>query len=592
MILISLIFIAYNFDEIIDRSNTNSFKYDLVPFRNPDLPDDFISMWVADQDFAVAPPIINAMKKHLDDRRILGYSIITDQEYFTTISNWMKKRHGWDAIPSNFVFTSGVVNALRIAVDLLTKEGDGIIFNTPAYKNFQVVVEQKGRKTDISKLKVDEKGYYTVDYEDLEKKCSNPNNKVFILCNPHNPVGRVWKEEELRKIADICFSHNIFIVSDEIHCDLLRNGYNHIPLAKLYPKEKRLIVCTSPSKTFNLAANQLSNIYIPDKYLRKKWKTQFIAKFPNPLSIEACKAAYLECESWLEQLKAYMDANFELLNERLKSELPQASFRISEGSYLAWINFENLGFSDDELKYRITRAGVFVEYANEFVQNGEHHIRLNLACPRPVLNESITRIIKALAENYISKQFEGQLQINDQFPTEKVGIENEVENEKTVVYFLRYFGCQATQLILKDLRENLHERILKKNPNVKVIVFLNSSKENYIKLNGDDLSSLPFVLKFNVDIEIYKELKIHPAKNFNFLNDADTQDAIDMAVDLGIINLDCEKDSNPLQRPATFIIDSQGKVLYSKYGHGIASVPDVEELAKIIFLEEFKNDEI
>lgn len=173
-----------------------------------------------------------------------------------------------------------------------------------------------------------------------------------------------------------------------------------------------------------------------------------------------------------------------------------------------------------------------------------------------------------------------------------MGIENEVGNEKTVVYFLRYFGCQATQLILRDLRENLHERILKKNPNVKVIVFLNSSKENYIKLNGDDLSSLPFVLKFNVDIEIYKELKIHPAKNFNFLNDADTQDAIDMAVDLGIINLDCEKDSNPLQRPATFIIDSQGKVLYSKYGHGIASVPDVEELAKIIFKEEFKNDEI
>lgn len=592
MIFVSLLSIVYNFDEIIDRSNTNSFKYDLVPFRNPDLPDDFISMWVADQDFAVAPPIIDSMKNYLDKSRILGYSIITDPDYFTTVSNWMKRRHDWEAISSNFVFTSGVVNALRLSVDLLTKEGDGIIINTPAYKNFKVVVEQKNRKIVINKLKENEEGFYTFDYEDFEKKCSNPNNKVFILCNPHNPVGRVWKEDELIKIANICFKHNIFIVSDEIHCDLLRTGLKHIPLAKLYPNEKRLIVCTAPSKTFNLAANQLSNIYIPDHNLRKKWKIQLFAKFPNPLSIEACKAAYLYCESWLDQLKVYLDENFKLLNDRLKIELPNASFLISEGTYLAWISFKNLGFSDDELKYRITRAGVFVEYASEFVQDGEYHIRINLACPRSILDEAITRIIKALKENYVSDQFKDQLQINDQFPVEKIGIENDIGKEKTVVYFLRYFGCQATQLILKNLRDNLNEKILKINPYVRVIVFLNSSEENYKKLNGTDLNSLPFKLKFDVNGDAFKILKIHPAKNMNCLNDADTQDAIDESLDLGIKNLEREENSNPLQRPATFIIDNNGKVIYSKYGHGIASVPKVEELINLKINEHINNDEI
>ena len=590
MFLFSFLLVSYNFDEIIDRSNTKSFKYDLVPFRNQDLPDDFISMWVADQDFAVAPPIIESMKKYLDKSRILGYSTITDPDYFPIVSKWMKKRHEWDASPNNFVFTSGVVNALRISIDLLTKEGDGIIIHTPAYKNFKVVAEEKGRKIDMSKLKVDERGHYTIDYEDFEKKCSNPINKVFILCNPHNPVGRVWTEDELRKISAICFSHHIFIVSDEIHCDLLRTGYKHIPLAKLYPNEKRLIVCTAPSKTFNLAANQLSNIYIPDYELRKKWKTQLLAKFPNPLSIEACKAAYLHCENWLDQLKEYLDNNFKLLNDRLKSELPQAVFQISEGTYLGWIDFEKLGFSDFELKNRITRAGVFVEYSNEFVSNGDHHIRINLACPRSVLNEAITRIIKALKGKYVAEQFEGQLEINDQFPSEKVGIINEMGKDKTIIYCLRYFGCQATQLILKNLRENLQEKILKHNPNLKVIVFLNSSKENYVKLNGNDLKSLPFALKFDENGKIFSLLKIHPAKNSNCLNDAETQDAIEKSLDEGIKNLEPEPNNNPLQRPAAFIIDHQGKVLFSKYSHGIASVPNVDELLKLIDI--VKNDEI
>lgn len=572
--------VVYNFDEIVDRSNTNSCKFDAVPMMNPDLPDDFISMWVADQDFACAPPILEAMKRRID-RRILGYSVITDPEYFPTVSNWMKKRHGWEVRPSTFQFTSGVVTAVGVAVDLLTKEGDGIILNTPAYHPFEDVPKKKSRKLVFSKLNVDEKGYYTVNYDDLEEKCKDPNNKVFILCNPHNPTGRVWKEEELRKMADICFAHNIFIISDEIHSDLLRVNQKHIPLAKLYPNEKRLIVCTAPSKTFNLACNQLSNIHIPDKELRKKWGEGFRGGFPNPLSIEACKAAYNECEPWLDQLKVYLDGNFKLLADRLHSELPQAVFQIAEGTYLAWIDFSKLGFDDKELKRRITRAGVFVEYANEFVADGEHHIRVNLSCPRKVLNEAITRIIKSLTSNYVHPQFEGQLQVNDQFPIEKVGIKNDV-GKKNIVIFLRFYGCPVSQIILKNLQDNLQEQLLKNHPDTKVIVFINSSEENYKKLNGADLKSLPFVLKFDLKGETYKELKIRPAKEMKYLLDPEAMASIEASQDAGIKHLGSEPESCALQRPATFIINDEGKVLYSKYGHGAASVPSIEELNKLL----------
>lgn len=568
----------YNFDEIIDRSNTNSVKFDAVPFLCPDLPDDFISMWVADQDFACAPPILEAMHKRLD-RKILGYSSILDLEYNQTVANWMKKRHGWDAMAHKFTFSAGVVNAVRLAISLLTKPGDGVIVNTPGYHPFDDVPKALERKVVYSKL-IENDGYYTVNYDDLEEKCKDPNNKVFILCNPQNPTGRVWKEEELRKMADICLSHNIFIISDEIHSDLIKVGLQHIPLAKLYPNEKRLIVCTAPSKTFNLATNQLSNIYIPDPKLRQDWNTGFRAGFPNALSIEACKAAYTQCEPWLDQLKIYLDGNFQMLHDRLQAELPQVIMSPREGTYLAWLNFEKLGLSDDELKQRITRAGVFLEYSNDFIADAQFHIRMNLSCPRKVLNEAITRVIKALTTNYVAPQFEGHLNVNDSFPVDKLQIPKEGQ-KKTVLYFLRYFGCPITQLILKDLNENLQKECLDSHQDVKVLVYLNSSERNFHKLNPEQ-KDIPYTLKFDLDGVSYKELKIRPASQKKFIIDGKALHQLEMTVELGMNHLGKEEKSDDNQRPATFIIDDQGKVQYSKYGHGAGDIPSAAELAKLL----------
>ncbi|OHT17203.1 hypothetical protein TRFO_41205 [Tritrichomonas foetus] len=546
---------------------------------NPDLPDDFISMWVADQDFACAPPILEAMKKRLE-RRVLGYSIILDPTYKQSVVNWMKRRHGWTTKANQFIFTAGVVRAVDIAVETLTKKGEGVILNTPAYHPFEDIPKKKERKLVLSPLLCDEKGYYTVNYDELEKLCQDPNNKLFIFCNPHNPTGRVWKKEEIRKVADICFKHNIFIVSDEIHSDLLRLDQYHIPLGKLYPNEKRMIVCTAPSKTFNLAANALSNIYVPDPEMRNQWEAGFLGGFPSPLSMEACKAAYNECEPWLEQLRVYLDANFKLLADRLQKELPEAVHYRSEGTYLAWIDFTKLGFSDDELKRRITRAGVFIEYASDFVANGENHVRMNLSCPRSLLDEAITRIVNALKNNYESPQFQGQLKQDNKFPAEQVKLQIN-QSGKTVVYFLRHFACPLTRLVFRDIELHASEYESKKIP---VHLFINSSEEYYNKYLAQSKLTVPSFVTVHFDLkgEFYDIVHAGCAKNRNCLVDRPTFAALDLAEDLEYIEYENEPGVRSLQRPATFIISNDGNVSFAKYGHGAGDVPSSEELLKLL----------
>ena len=572
---------VYHFDEIVDRWNTNSVKVDLVPFMQPDLPDDFISMWVADQDFACAPPILDAMKRRLD-KRVLGYSKITDPDFFQAVVNWQKKRNDWDVRASNFVFSAGVVKAVDVLVDLLTKEGDGIIFNTPAYHPFDDIGKKKKRVVHYSKLFCDEKGYYTMNYDEIEELCKDPNNKLFIFCNPHNPTGRVWKEEEIRRVCDICLKNDVFIISDEIHSDLLRYGQKHIPVAKLYPNEKRIIVCTAPSKTFNLASNQLSNIYIPDKKIRNQWG--FLGGFPNPLSVEACKAAYNECEPWLDQMRKYLDDNFNLLKERLEKELPEAVFYISEGTYLAWIDLSKLGLDDAELKRRITRAGVLLEYNTDFVHDAEGHVRMNISCPRSVLNEAITRIVKAVKEGYEAPQFQGQLKTGEKFPVSAFANQfpsfSLSQNGKTIVAFLRHSGCQLTQLYLEKLNAVLSKI---NGPGHKVYAVINSSEDFYKKNPHVEFESSPeHQLLFDLEGKSYDLLSVKCAQARHFLMDMTTQGLIDKVIDRNIQGYTKEEKSRDLQRPALFILDKEGTILHSHYGHGAGDIEYGEKLVKLL----------
>lgn len=385
----------YDFDEIIDRSGTSSVKYGSARAVNPHLPADFIPLWIADMDFACAEPILDAMRARID-QRILGYTALTDPAYFDAVTGWMRRRFGWDADRDEIVFSSGIVTALYAAVDYFTSPGEGVIIMTPAYGPFLGAAKHHGRTPVFNRL-INEGGYYTIDFDDLAQKAADPRNTLLFLCNPHNPTGRVMTEGELRRVAEICFENGVFIVADEIHADLLRRGQKHIPFLKLFPHEKRCIVCTAPSKTFNIAGNAHSNLFIPDEKIRTDWAARRYGGHFSPLSIAAAQAAYESGEEWLEQLTDYLDESFAQMQALLAARLPEAVFRIPEGTYLGWVDCSAYDTDERALDRRVSEAGVFVQFGKDFVDNADCFARVNLACPRSVLLEGLRRMCGALA---------------------------------------------------------------------------------------------------------------------------------------------------------------------------------------------------
>ncbi len=386
---------SWNFDERVDREGTNSLKYDAARSMNPTLPEHYISMWIADMDFACPQPVLDAMKARLD-RRILGYSGLLNDNYFDAVIRWEKECHGIEVKREEIVYSAGVVRAMEEAVSRLTKPGDKILINTPGYHPFDDSTKKFGRVPVYSPLKNDGKGYYTFDFEDMEKKAADPEVKLFFLCNPQNPTGRVWTPEELSTAAEICFRHGVFVFCDEIWRDLVRMPVTHTSLKKLFPERTDYLVATAPSKTFNLAGNQLANILIPDLALAAEWRAHNVCGMPNPLSIDATRAAFNDCRDWLAALRLYLDENFRFMDEFVRTELPGAVFCVPEGTYLAWIDLSAYGYDTEELRRRITEAGLFIEYSGEFVADDYGHVRINIACPKSVLAEALGMLKAAL----------------------------------------------------------------------------------------------------------------------------------------------------------------------------------------------------
>lgn len=383
----------YNFDEIIDRTGTNAVKLEAGVKVNPYLPEQHIPLWVADMDFACAPEILSAMQTRLD-RRILGYTNLSDA-CKTSACRWMERRFDWKTEPEQVVFSAGIVTALFAAVARLTKPGDEVCFLTPAYHPFDDAVIKQGRVPVYSRM-ICQDGTWTIDFADLSAKLSRPNCAMFFHCNPHNPTGRVFTETELKRLGKLCFANDVFVVSDEIHADLTRKGITHIPLAKLFPEERRIITCTSPSKSFNIAGNCHAHLFIPDDALRRDWTKNYYNGHPNALSNEASIAAYDRCEDWLEELRDYLDESFAMMQQLLTERLPKAKFSIAQGTYLAWVDLSGYGLSEQELKRKISQAGVFVQFGEDFVDNGTCFMRVNLASPRSIVREGLERICRAL----------------------------------------------------------------------------------------------------------------------------------------------------------------------------------------------------
>ncbi len=382
----------YDFNEIVNRKNSNCLKYDFAVERGKDK--DILPFWVADMDFRVADEIVENLQKAVS-HGIFGYSDVKD-DYADVITGWFLKNFNCKLEKSWLVKTPGVVYALYTAVKAYTEVGDSIIIQKPVYYPFSGAILDNDRKLVNSPL-VYNNGKYTIDFEDFEKKVIENNVKMFILCSPHNPVGRVYTESELRKLGDICLKHNVIIVSDEIHCDFTRKGIKHHMFLSLDDKYKNIaLMLTAPSKSFNIAGLQCSNIFIPNEQLRNKFKKE-VGKSGysqlNALGLVATKSAYEFGEEWLSQLKEYLEGNLQYIKTFLEDKLPNVKLVEPEGTYLAWLDFSKTGLKDEEIdKLIIEKANLWLDKGTMFGEEGQCFQRINYACQRILLEKCMENL--------------------------------------------------------------------------------------------------------------------------------------------------------------------------------------------------------
>lgn len=386
---------AYQFDEIVDRSQNYAAKFEEAELHYGT--NNVIPLWIADMDFRTAPCIVEAIKARAD-QGIFGYTWRTPK-YFEAVAGWQERRNGWRPDIEKMAFAPGVVPCMRMILTMFTQPGDKIIIQQPVYHPFADVIENTGRTMVVSPLKRDEAGYYTMDLEDFESKIDGV--KFFILCNPHNPVGRAWTPEELKAVGDICVRHGVEILSDEIHSDLMLNGHKHTCMASVSPEIAALTTtCIAPSKTFNLAGLQSSTVIFntverKDAYVAEL-KRMDIAR-NNCFSLVATMAAYEQGEAWLEELKVYLADNMRFINDFCAQHLPELKPNLPEATYLNWIDARGLGMDDDALqRFCVEKAGVAFGKGTDFGFGGSGFLRLNAACPRATIEKALTQMETAL----------------------------------------------------------------------------------------------------------------------------------------------------------------------------------------------------
>lgn len=387
-----------NFNIVVNRKNTNCLKYDFAVRRGR--PENVLPLWVADMDFKVAPEITQAIEKRVA-HGIFGYSEVKE-EYFEAVSAWMEQKHGWHVKEDWLVKTPGVVFALAMAVQAFTEPGDAVIIQQPVYYPFSEVIADNGRRIVDNTLELKEDGKYHINFEDFEQKVKENHVKLFLLCSPHNPVGRVWTKEELKKIAAICRKYDVIVVSDEIHEDFVFNGKHQVFADLSENAENRTITCTAPSKTFNLAGLQVSNIWIANPKLREKFKKQIAAagySQLNTLGLTACEAAYRYGGEWHAELLGYLKSNLNFLREFLQTRLPEVKLIEPEGTYLVWLDFGSLGLTEEQREELLTKkAGIWLDSGAIFGAAGEGFERINIACPRSILKDALERIERAVRQ--------------------------------------------------------------------------------------------------------------------------------------------------------------------------------------------------
>ena len=383
------------FDRGIDRKGTACIKWD---FQKADYGrEGLIPFSIADADYPVFQPVLDALKKRID-RGVIGYTDL-DESYFSAIAGWCKRRHDWEIKNEWIVPTGGIVPAMANAIEALTHADAKIIVQPPVYDPFYSVVETTGRTLIKNDLILDETGYH-IDFDGLEKACKD-GAEMLLFCSPHNPVCRVWTKEELQKVADICAAYGVIVISDEIHWDLILGGHIHTTLGKFPALYENLIVCTSCSKTFNVAGLETSNLIIPGKTLREKYQAYLYSRYlfcPNTLGLEAAKTACTLGDGWVDEEQVFLTRNAELVKEYLAENLPEVKLADPQGTYLLWMDMRSYGLSSDELIRRIAEIGAGLNSGAHYGENYDGFVRMNIACPKDQLLAGLSCIRDALDE--------------------------------------------------------------------------------------------------------------------------------------------------------------------------------------------------
>lgn len=387
----------FNFNEKVDRSKNHAAKWEEMGAKFGS--NDLLPMWVADMDIKTVPEVVEAIKEKAD-QAIFGY-VYRPASYYETAAAWCEKRFGYKIDPKTLIHSPGVVPSMNMLVKMLTKEDEKVLIQIPVYPPFAASVKTGKRTLVTNELVKDENGYYTIDFEDLEKKLSDEKVTLMILCNPHNPVGRVWKKEELQKIGDLCVKYNVRILADEIWRDLVLPGYTHTPIASLSREiENITITCFSPTKTFNIAGLQASFAVFPRE---EEWKAfdnelgEMDIKRNNPFSLVGFEAAYNHGEEWLSELLVHLEGNAQYVADFVKERLPEIKTVKPEGTYLMWLDFNGLNITPEEITDMLIKdAKVAMNDGVSFGANGKGFARMNIACPRYMVEDAMARIEKAV----------------------------------------------------------------------------------------------------------------------------------------------------------------------------------------------------
>lgn len=577
----------YDFTSIIDRSACGSSKWKEMKKLDPAAGGDVLPMSTADMEFMTAPEIREGLKTYIDTV-IQGYTDPTPA-YYEAVLGWQKRRHNYEGRAEWIVTTSGVVQAIARLISVLTEPGDGVIIQPPVYYPFSLTTRIAGRRLVNNPL-LRQGDTYEIDFEDLERKAADPANKVLIFCNPHNPVGRVWRAEELRRVADICERHHVFIIDDEIHNDLIMPGFHHTALPTVSPSASKICAyCTAPSKTFNLAGMQLSNIFIEDETVRSKLfmtKVMEMCISQVAVSYEACRLAYTAGEAWLAELIRTVNDNACYVKDFLASHIPEAKCCPLEGTYLLWVDFSALGLTSGELHQLMLDARLYLDDGPMFGKEGRGFQRFNLALPRSALESAMARLDTAWAAARAKRAAEGTperivLSAGMQMPdftydtpaARGLRFSEETRGKVTLLLFHRYASCL---LCTQTLGELARQAPALAAAGVGIKVVLQSSPE---AVCGADY---PFEVICDPQRRLYDRFSVFPADTIFALPGNHLHEMLPAAADMFLSSGAQQPEGDPLQLPACFVIGGNGTVLYAHYSEDLFDLPDPKDLLGLL----------